>query len=906
MKRLFLLLLGLASSIAAAQVALPPGVTRGPTVEGITEYGLENGLRILLAPDPSKPTTTVNTTYLVGSRHENYGETGMAHLLEHLLFKGTPTHPGAWLEFTRRGLRANGSTWTDRTNYFASFAANDDNLDWYLKWSADAMTNSFIAKKDLDSEMTVVRNEMERAENNPMRILLDRTLDAAYTWHNYGKSTIGARADVENVSIERLQAFYRNFYQPDNAVLIIAGKFDEAKTLALVAREFGRIPRPTRKLLPTYTVDPEQQGERTVTVRRVGDTQVVLAGYHMPPGGHPDSGSVLLLASILGDTPSGRLHKALVETRLAAEVFGVSFNWKEPSIMFFGAEVPSTGSLEAARASLVATLDGVAKQPITEPEVDRARTKFLRDFDLNASDPERVGVALSEAIALGDWRLFYLRRDRVRSAKAADVQRVAGAYLVPDNRTLGMFIPTAQPVRPPRPALVDVAPLVRDHKGDAAVVAGEAFEATPANIESRTQRVKLANGMQAALTSKRTRGNAVQVRFTLRMGEEKALFGTPPTGSVTAAMLPRGAGGMTRTQIQDGFDRLKARVSFSGTDTRATVTIETTRDNLPEVMKLVATALRRPDFPAAELEQLRNERVTAIEAQRKEPDDVARNAIARRGNPYPKGDVRHDATFDEQIADMKALTVERVKAFHRDFYGASNAELAAVGDFDAAALRAQLEQLFGDWKSAKAYVRVPTPAYTVPPGEQRIETPDKANAFFAAQMRFALRDDAPDYAAALVAARIVGGGTGSILWKRIREKDGTSYGVGAGITASSHEPHALFSAAAIYAPQNVKRLEDAFDEELARVMREGFTDSELKDAKNGLAQARRLSLAQDRDLASALTSQLELGRTMDYVAGIDRAIEAVTLEQANAAFRKYVDPAKLGRVFAGDFAKASK
>jgi zinc protease len=150
--------LAFASAGFAAAPALPPGVTKAGTVEGITEYGLANGLRVLFAPDASKPTTTVNTTYLVGSRHENYGETGMAHLLEHLMFKGTPSYPQVWKEFTSRGMRANGSTWTDRTNCFASFAANDATLDWYLRWSADAMTHSFIARKDLDSEMTVVRN----------------------------------------------------------------------------------------------------------------------------------------------------------------------------------------------------------------------------------------------------------------------------------------------------------------------------------------------------------------------------------------------------------------------------------------------------------------------------------------------------------------------------------------------------------------------------------------------------------------------------------------------------------------------------------------------------------------------------------------------------------------------------
>jgi zinc protease len=269
-----------APHLAGAQAAvLPPGVSQVVAVEGITEYRLPNGLQVLLVPDGAKPTTTVNVTYRVGSRHENYGETGMAHLLEHLIFKGTPTTRNVLGELSKRGMRANGTTWFDRTNYFASFAANDEQLRWYLAWQADAMVNSFIAKADLDTEMTVVRNEMESGENNPFRVLLQKAMASMYQWHNYGKSTIGARSDVENVDIARLQDFYRKHYQPDNATLTVTGMFDPAKVLQWVAESFGPIPKPTRVLAPTYTLDPVQDGETTVTVRRVGGTPVLLRAF---------------------------------------------------------------------------------------------------------------------------------------------------------------------------------------------------------------------------------------------------------------------------------------------------------------------------------------------------------------------------------------------------------------------------------------------------------------------------------------------------------------------------------------------------------------------------------------------------------------------------------------------------
>src|SRR5688572_19470045 len=274
-------------TVAAAQ-SLPSGVSKITSVEGVTEYRLENGLKVLLFPEPSKQSATVNVTYLVGSRHEGYGESGMAHLLEHMLFLGSKSHPKPIEEFRAHGAEWNGTTSVDRTNYFETFPSSDENLRWALKMEADRMVNSFVAKEALDKEMTVVRNEFEMGENNPSRVLFQRTLATAYLWHNYGKSTIGAKADLENVPIERLQAFYRKYYQPDNAVLTVSGNIDEAKAIAMVAETFGKVPRPSRKLDKTYTVDPVQDGERTVTVKRIGDVQSILAVYKMPDGAHPD------------------------------------------------------------------------------------------------------------------------------------------------------------------------------------------------------------------------------------------------------------------------------------------------------------------------------------------------------------------------------------------------------------------------------------------------------------------------------------------------------------------------------------------------------------------------------------------------------------------------------------------
>ena len=381
---------GAVAAPAAPRAALSAGMTRITEVEGISEYALANGLHVLTLPDASKPSTTVNMTIKVGSRMENYGETGMAHLLEHLMFKGTPKHRDPKKEMSERGLSWNGTTSDDRTNYFASMAENPEHLAFYLGWLAESLTQSFIARKDLDSEMTVVRNEMESGENDPGSVLFQNMRAAAFHWHNYANSTIGARADVENVDIARLQAFYRTYYQPDNTVLIVAGKFDEAATLRIIASTFGKIAKPKRLIEPTYTLDPTQDGERTVTLRRSGDSPLVLSMYHVPAGAAPDYAPTVLAASILGG-PEFRLQKALVAAHLAAEAFGGSLAMAEPGFAYFGAQLKSDQSIEAARKALEATVEGVAQAPFTADELARAKNIWLRGFTQTLNDPQRVG-----------------------------------------------------------------------------------------------------------------------------------------------------------------------------------------------------------------------------------------------------------------------------------------------------------------------------------------------------------------------------------------------------------------------------------------------------------------------------------------------------------------------------------
>ena len=894
---------------APTQMKMPEGVQKTATVEGITEYRLPNGLKVLLFPDQTKQTITVNITYLVGSRHESYGETGMAHLLEHLVFKGTPRHPNIPAELTSHGARPNGTTWVDRTNYFETFAANDENLNWALDLEADRMVNSFIAKKDLESEFSVVRNEMESGENNAFRVLWQRVMGTAYEWHNYGKSTIGARSDVENVPIDRLQAFYKRYYQPDNSVLLVAGKFDEAKTLDLIKKYFGAIPKPDRILPGIYTVEPTQDGERMVTVRRTGDTQMLMAGYHVPPGSHQDAAAVAVMAEVLSSEPSGRLYKALVEPKKASAIFSLNLQTKEPGYLLFGSELRKENSLDDVRSTMTETVESFMKTAPTKEEVDRAKTAMLKDIELALNDPNRVGLEMSEWIAQGDWRLYFLTRDRLKKVTPEDVQRVAQTYLKQTNRTVGMFVPTDKPDRASVPSVkdADVLAMVKDYKGDAAVASGEAFDPSPANIESRVKRTKV-GGLDVAFLSKENRGDAVVANINLRFGDEKSLMNRADAAGFAGQLLQRGTAKHTRQQIQDEFDRLKAQVRVFGSATGANVSIETTRQNLPAVMRLVGEILREPAFSQTEFDLLKQETLTALESQKSEPTSIAFTELNRHFNIYPKGHPLYAGnTMDETLANIKAVTLDEVKKFYKDFYGASSGQMTIVGDFDAQEISALTQEIFGNWKSPQPFTRIKSEYRAIAPINKSFETPDKANAFFIARLNLKVRDDNADYPALVLGNYILGSsGLSSRLAARIRGKEGLSYGVGSQFSAGSLDESGTYFANAIYAPENAEKLEASFKDELAKVLKDGLTTEEIEAAKNGWLQGRQLSRAQDRELSGRLNSYLFLNRTIAWDAELESRIQSLTAEQINAAMRKYLTPDNITIIKAGDFAKAKE
>jgi len=927
-------------ALAAAAQTLPPGVEKKASVGGITEYDYPNGLKVLLYPDAANPKVTINMVYLVGSRHEGYGETGMAHLLEHLDFIETTNGRQIKNEIVAHGASWNGTTSYDRTNYYETVTATDENLKWALGLETDRMVHVKFTKQILDTEMTVVRNEFERGENSPQSILSERVAATAFLWHNYGKSTIGSKDDIERVPVDRLEAFYHKFYQPDNAVLVITGRLDESKTLQYVADTVGQLPRPTRKLEQTYTVEPAQDGERFVELRRVGTGQEVMVAYHSPAAGHPDAAAFAVLSGIMtgggggrggrggggGGAAEGRLTKALVDNKLATSASMRFEQLHDPGLVEFTANLTNDQSLDAAKQAIYKVIAGVISEPPTKDEVERVKTGLLRQLENSLSDAQTLGVnGLTTPISQGDWRIMFLQHDRIKDVTPEDLVRVAKTYFKASNRTVGYYIPDAAPDRTVVPETPDLDKLMTGYKSSVTITHGEAFDPTPANIEKRVVRSKLSNGMKVVMLPKQTENSQVTALIELRFGDENSLKGKNGAAQFAGSLMGRATLHHTQEQLRDEMQKLNARIQVSGGGgggfgggrggrgggggagggiSSANANVSAPAANFDAALKLAVEMLREPAYSEAEFDRMLQQRSKALEVTPTEPTQLGAEMLNRHLSPFQPGDVLYSPTREEQLAELKKVTLADAKKFHDEFYGANFGVFAVVGPVDQAAVKKTAEALLGTWNTTKAYKPIAAKYKAVSAINSKIETPDKANAQFEAGARFAMSESDPDYPAMLLAGYMFGGPITSRVSDRIRNREGLSYGANARVAIPVEGNAAMLSATVSLNPVNGPKVEFSFVDELKKTLKEGFTVSEVEESRKAYLDTRANGRAQDTALLTQLAGHEQQGRTFVWDEQLEAKIQALTVDQINAAFRKHIDAGAVSIVKAGDFKAA--
>ena len=896
---LSILLTGLLVSSSFAQ--LPKFVT---SVEGIKEYSLPNGLKILLIPDAAQSNVVVNIVYNVGSRHEGYGETGMAHLLEHMLFKRSSKFSEIKKAIADKGAMANGTTFYDRTNYYEILPATDENLTWALEMEADRMVTSAILQSDLDKEFSVVRNEFEIGENDPSSILRERIYSSAYLWHNYGNSTIGSKEDIERVKATSLKNFYKKYYQPNNATLIVGGKFDEKKTLELISKYFAIIPKSSHIIEPTYTVEPAQDGERFIELKRNGDMQYVAMGYHIPSFSDKEYAANTALISILTNNPSGVLYKTLIETKLATNVYGFSITLKDPGLGYFACEIPKDKDIKTAQDAFLQTMNEVPKMTFTEDDLKRAKNELLKQFENTYNKTIDLTVALTENIGAGDWRLFFIDRDNVEKLTLADIQNVAKKYYLQSNRTWGRFVPENNTERVKVSDTPDIAALTNGYKGKVLEANKATFETSVDNILKTTEMGKSASGGQYALLEKPSKGDKIEARFLLRMGDEKSLEGKNLIADLTAKMLKLGTKTRSKKDINDQLDQYKTSINVQGNVDGLYVGVSTDKNNLNNALVLLKDILRNPIFDASEFEKLKLETKSGLEANKSEPQALVTEAIEKKTALYPKSHPYYSQTSDEKLAELSIITLDDIKKYYKDFYNGSSSKVAFVGGIDKKIIKSFLAETLDNWNAKFTYTRIPTQYFEINAYNNTIQVNDKTNAIVLGKINLNIGLNEPDFPAVEMANEMLGGGfLSSRIPKRLREAEGLSYGAGSFISGNGIDKTGDWGVYAFFNPSFKDKLDNALKEEIQKALDKGFSKEDFDAAVKSWLQQRQTTLGTDEFLARQLREYLDQNKSFKEYSDYENKVKALDVAKVNAAMKKYFDLQKFVLIYAGDFTK---
>lgn len=871
----------------------------------VLETTLDNGLTVLIQEVHTAPVAAFMVWYKVGSRNESAGITGISHLLEHMMFKGTPTYGKGEISkiLQKNGATFNAGTSLDYTNYFEVLAS--DRLEMAMKIEADRMVHATIPDEEHRLEMTVVRSELERNEDNPHRALYLEAMSQAFKAHPYHWPTIGWRSDVEQIRTSQIRDYYSSHYMPNNATVVVVGDIEPAATLAMVKRYFASIPR-GQDPPPVTTVEPPQMGERRFKIRKPGDTRYLLVAWRNPAVTHPDTYALDVLGIILGHGQTSRLYQGLVEKKLAADADASNDNGRDP--LLFNAQATAAPGVELDRleAALLAEVDRLQREPVTAKELERAKRQVEASFIYSKDSIRSLAQQLGYYNTVASWRYLDTYVERIRAVTAGDLQRVARTYLTENSRTVGWYDPTHEeqaaagngapaqaaggaaparwvdPYRPEGALEAEAAGLAAAGAGAAAVAGGSAARASAAPF-----RTVLPNGL--TLIVRRNSANpTISLQGLVRAGGIYDPPGRSGLAGFTASMLDQGTPKRTALQMAEAIEGVGAHLGFDGGAETVSISATMLSADLPSILEVLADALQHPSFPADKMEKIRTERITQYQIAENSTSSVA----ARRANLllYPEGHPYHLHPMGND-STLGAITREDLASFHAKHYGPNNTILVLVGDVEPKRAAELVRAALGGWAKLE-----PAPPFLVPKADPPAKTLElrvpmkgksQTDVVYAVP---GIPRTAPDYDAAMVMNYILGGGSlSSRLMNSLRDEQGLVYGVyssfAAGIGAGP------LSIRAGTNPANSDRAVASIIEQVRRMTEEGPTDAEMEDAKDYLTGVFPVRLETNAGVAGQLLAAELYGLGLDYIERYTSIVRGVTREAAAAAARAYLRPA---------------
>jgi zinc protease len=847
---------------------------------GVSEWRHnDNGLTVLIAPTAVAPVASLGVVYQVGSRNERPGHTGATHLLEHLMFKGTErfnrdrgTEAARVLQ--RIGARYNATTWLDRTTYFAT--ASVEHLDLIAELEADRMRGARVRDEDLASERTVVLNELDRGENEPFDVLLKNAFAQVFQVHPYHHPTIGWRADVESVDGATLRGFYDTYYHPDNATVIITGDVSVEDALGVVERHFGSKPANGGPFPNEVPQEPDQQGERRFVVRRAGELGALCLSWRIPDGRHDDLPALNVATQILTEGVTSRLHQKLVETNRCLGVNAFALELRDPGLLQVVAMLGPDTEHEEVETTIRDEVADLIRNPPGDDEVARAVIQTRTDLAFHRESPAQMLSALTEAVALGDWRVFVREMDRTAAVTPADVTRAVAEHLVEDHLTAGWFVPTAGQGGAPVAVTLTPEPCYLHRP-----------------MAERIDHRRLPGGGRVAVLTNRHAPTAT-IAGTLPAGTSTAPDGRFSIPALTAAMLDRGTRSRSRFAMARELEDHGLQMGIqcgNGIPSAVLFTIQGLADEVPRMLDLLVDALRRPIFPEDEFETLRTRIAGALQHERDETFLQAFHALTRHA--YPPGHPLRRRTVDRRLAELGEVSTVDLEAFHARVYGGEQAVFAVVGDVDADRVTTSLAEALGDWRSQGTVAPEVPPPLHPESARESIHLDDRPNLDLCLGHAGALLRGDEDYPAAVVANACLGLSTlTSRLGTRVRDTAGLTYGISSRFFGTLDIPGPWVVSVGV-ARENLERAEALTREVVEEFCAQGPTPEELEGERLSVSGSYRVGLATNSGVARELVTAMTVGGDVTWLDRYPQRVLEVSLEEVRAAVARTIHPERL-------------
>jgi len=855
---------------------------------GIASYKLANGFKIILIPYPSASTVRIELLIRSGSKLEGYGETGMAHLLEHMLFKGAGQRKNIKDDLTKLGARYNGTTSQDRTNYFETVDADPKKIDELLRLEADRFIRARFTAADLASEMTVVRNELENSEKEPSQLVLSALARNGFNWHGYSRSTIGARSDIEGASFAALQAFHKKHYRPDNAALIVSGNFDSTSVLALASKLFAVAKNPSTEKPSNWTLEsPQALTNKTELVAAAGTT-VAASAWKLPGMKERDAHALDLAAASICDSDWGSLRKEIVlDRKLAVSASCFTSNQTDYGRFIAFARADQQANAELLSQEVVKHIQEAAVRGVSQAQLERARLSELNSFQKALDSHEAVASLVSRSEAAGDWRLFLWERDVVSSVTLEEANDALKKWVVPLNRNdvVLKHVENAPPLVFPKPTEAEVR--VKGQSWASFISSADSAPTSLLAISKSTVKFNLGKDrVQVALIQRKTQGDKVWLALENDYGNPAQLKNRKVSCDAASALMSYGGDGLSRDALNARMEGLQAiwQINLAG------VYLEVPRKNFLEAFNLLISSWANPLMPVAEFDRYKAARVAALEAAVTDPIRISDNEVRLRFDNYPEGHWGKPKAFPESIEEIKNLAYDEVRKCVQDFVNVSQVRIGVVGNITAEVIQDAWLKTGLKVSVPSSYQRVPTPIAPVNVDVTPINVtlPGKTNAKVTGTTVVPINLKSEDFPALQLAVYALGGNSSSLIWQQLREIQGLAYSSGMQISPSSFDDRSTIQLFATASSSNAEKALFSLQSVLAKVLSEGFTPEQIEKAKSAWLQKRKATLGDERGFASTLVNSLYDGQDFEAIEALDQKLKAVNDRQATSVLKKYV------------------